>query len=530
MVLMDIRLFMEANLPRSIEPQWSLATQFTLLDPMNVKWFFPLNIYPTYESFAEFLPSIFLNRMGKWFVDNGDYELGGENDTAALRPSTWREKVITGSTVVMSIVLRKYSQDSRQCPRCDYLCLHATLGDEVTCSSCQTVFRVSEAFIQDIHVEGSTGGGKPSAEHATAAYERPTSPADDGVSLAPRRDPPPAEITQHQDLDFRCFSRFHVFLDNKPLYATPQAAPPPFLPSASFTSSLYLEPITASGFVSDMPETLNANTVLWPEAQYESQYITASWVPLPRRQRTNSWHGPAPPPTSPFLTPAAPAFIHSQSVHSWNDAVVTPWPSWLNNNNPYLNAVPPIQIPLHIHPWLNGDAPSPVFHFDLAPGDFAPLRLVSANPPQSAFLGAAEFSEPAFHPPLTALRIFHPRLPFWPVDLYLPADFPADAAPPPISLADVLVALHRALHQRISRADWATLSPADEAAVARAFAHRCRAEAVRSGVPPANLRDREVAERNEGVKRVDFLLGKTVFKGLVRAPEDPEGCVRIVTA
>ncbi|KAJ6580397.1 hypothetical protein DFH09DRAFT_979157 [Mycena vulgaris] len=331
-------------------------------------------------------------------------------------------------------------------------------------------------------------------------------------------------------------------LPHNPYYATPQGGPSPFLPPSAilYPTSPYLGPSTASGSAPGTPEGFNANSVLWPEnaPPYESAY-GASWAPLSSRQRTTSWHGPAPPPASPFLQPAAPAFLHSQSAYftpghrrarSWGHADAPPLPSWLNNNNPYLNAAPPVQTPLQIHPWLNGDAPSPVFHFDLAPGRFAPLRLVSANPPQSAVLGTAEISEPAFHPPLTALRILHPRLPFWPVDLDLPADLPADAAPPPISLGDVLVALHRALHQRITPADWAALSPADEAAVTKAFSHRCRGEAVRSGVPPAHLRDREVAERNQGVKRVDFLLGKTVFKGLVRAPEDPDGCVRMVTA
>ncbi|KAJ7667284.1 hypothetical protein B0H17DRAFT_871225, partial [Mycena rosella] len=111
-------------------------------------------------------------------------------------------------------------------------------------------------------------------------------------------------------------------------------------------------------------------------------------------------------------------------------------------------------------------------------------------------------SEPAFHPPLTSLRILHPRIPFWPIDLTLPAELAA-TAPVPISFGDVLVALHRTLHERIAHADWDGLSKENAEAVTKAFAHRCRAEAVRSGVPP-----------EPGVKRVDFLLGKTVFKGL----------------
>ncbi|KAJ6511587.1 hypothetical protein C8R47DRAFT_940787, partial [Mycena vitilis] len=149
-----------------------------------------------------------------------------------------------------------------------------------------------------------------------------------------------------------------------------------------------------------------------------------------------------------------------------------------------------------IHPFLNGDAPSPAFHFDLA-----------RSPSSGALIGLADLHEPAFHPPLFALRIAHPRLPFGPVDIALPA---------PITLWDVLVALQHTLHTRITHADWATLGSKDEAAVARAFTSRCRAEALRSGAAPAELHDRENSIRRQGVMRVDFLLGETVLKGLVR--------------
>ncbi|KAJ7764262.1 hypothetical protein B0H16DRAFT_1310789, partial [Mycena metata] len=92
---------------------------------------------------------------------------------------------------------------------------------------------------------------------------------------------------------------------------------------------------------------------------------------------------------------------------------------------------------------------------------------------------------------------------------------PATPVQQPIALGDVL-ALHRSLHSRITAADWATLTTEEERArVSRAFTRRCRAEAVETGAAPAALRDREIEERNDGVKRVDFLQGKTVLKELV---------------
>ncbi|KAJ7125527.1 hypothetical protein C8R43DRAFT_1030416 [Mycena crocata] len=328
-------------------------------------------------------------------------------------------------------------------------------------------------------------------------------------------------------------------IPHNPYYATPQGGPSPFLPPASlYPSSPYADAASAPG----TPEIFNANSVLWPEntPQYDSAY-TASWAPLSNRQRTISWNAPAPPPGSPFLQPAAPpAFLHSQSAyftpghkrsHSWGAANAPPPPSWVNSANPYLANASPPPTQKQIHPWLNGDVPSSIFFLDLAPTQFAPQRLATVSPPQGTPLSGAEIREPAFHPPITSLRILHPRLPFWPVDLELPAELASTpGAQTPISLGDVLVALHRALHERIAHADWETLSAPDQAAVTKAFTQRCRAEAVRSGALPAQLRDREVVERNQGVKRVDFLLGKTVFKGVVRSREDPEGVVRMVTA
>ncbi|KAJ7890313.1 hypothetical protein B0H13DRAFT_2341045 [Mycena leptocephala] len=279
---------------------------------------------------------------------------------------------------------------------------------------------------------------------------------------------------------------------HNPYYPTPQPGPSPFLPpspSCTYPSSPYLRASDLPG----SPNAFNVNSILWPEdaPQYESQYA-ASWIPLEPRQRTNSWHGPALPPSSPFLAPTVPAFLRAQQpsfrpghkkAKSWGTA-----PSWVTNANPYLNGGA-AQPSVLIHPWLNGDTPS--LHFD------CPLRRVATAPPTSALVNDAELREPA-------------------------------AAP--ITLADVLVALHHALHTRITHADWATLGAEHEARVTQAFAARCRAFAARSGAGPVQLRDREVTVRNQGVKRIDFLLGKTVFKGLVHDPGDLEGCVRMATA
>ncbi|KAJ7161904.1 hypothetical protein C8R43DRAFT_991722 [Mycena crocata] len=297
--------------------------------------------------------------------------------------------------------------------------------------------------------------------------------------------------------------------------------PSPFLPPAP------LHP-PALGAADNGPDAFDYSTVAMPEnaTEYESPYTTAWSRPTPARKRTKSWHGPALSPRSPSSEPKSPAFLDTPSsprvTHGLKKSRSfgnTAAPGWVISPS----------LPPQIHPWLNGNAPSNIFYFDLAPTAFLPLRLATANPPQSTLVSTLEMREPAFHPARTALRIIHPKLPFWPVDIALPSSHRQKHSPP-IALGDILVALHRALHTRITAADWAMLSAEDAARVNKAFSRRCRAEAVRSRVPMAQLRDREVAVRNDGVKRVDFLMGKTVFKGLMRAPGDPDGCVLQVTA
>jgi hypothetical protein len=167
-----------------------------------------------------------------------------------------------------------------------------------------------------------------------------------------------------------------------------------------------------------------------------------------------------------------------------------------------------------IHPYLNGEAPRPDFYFNLSTSTFSPMRLVA--PGQSALLTLDDLSQPATHPPITRLRIVCDAIPQWPTELqYNPYAAAAAAIPlsaggggggaPPITLGDVLIALHRSLQLRISHLDWARLNVSEETAVARAYTRRCRA------VPHLAQ-----FEASQGVRRVDYLLDRVVFRGLVR--------------
>jgi len=132
-----------------------------------------------------------------------------------------------------------------------------------------------------------------------------------------------------------------------------------------------------------------------------------------------------------------------------------------------------------------------------------------------AVLSLAEMREPATHPPITRLRIVCDAIPQWPIELeYSPYDIHGEhlslpsvnGAVPPISLGDVLFAIHCAMHTQITHLDWGRLTMSEEIAIARAYTRRCRS------IPSvAQL------EASQGVKRVDFLLDKFIFRGLIRA-------------
>jgi hypothetical protein len=111
--------------------------------------------------------------------------------------------------------------------------------------------------------------------------------------------------------------------------------------------------------------------------------------------------------------------------------------------------------------------------------------------------------------------------------------------------------------------EWAFLDEEEKSAVAQASIIRCRDEAMVERASPQGGRSREIAIRNgardgsrvssrppkdksymctslkhiardcvhygKGLKRIDYLQGKTLFKGLVSVPGDPPGCMRMVT-
>jgi hypothetical protein len=348
-----------------------------------------------------------------------------------------------------------------------------------------------------------------------------------------------------------------VFEPNQPSVAPP--SPTPYL------RQYYHQPAT-SPFIP--PSTLP------PSPGFVPGWVPASpnlMVPAPPRQvrfetdcpalgaRPRSWHASDVPPgwlpPSPGLVPVVPASpgvvpvllspptLGHNRRHSFGQQQP---PQWVVGNpwggatvaSPWSVAAPLPSPPAPpkdvIHPYLDGRNARPDFYFDLSAPDFLPQRRYPNG--TLAAIPAKELDEPATHPPTRQMKIVGEGIPQWPIELRaetvpspimgLGLDVPswvtpaADDSMPPITLRDVLEAVYRVLQTQISHLEWAKLSKAEEQAVARAYTRRCKAAAV---VNPA--------EADSGVKKIDFLLDKFMFRGLkpVKGSEGFEEMVLVLS-
>ncbi|KAF7297969.1 hypothetical protein HMN09_01017800 [Mycena chlorophos] len=299
-----------------------------------------------------------------------------------------------------------------------------------------------------------------------------------------------------------------------------------------YPSSPFIPPLDNSPGTSNTPVSGINGDFAWPTA------------PHPRRRRA-SWHGAAPPvvpfipptPTTPFaevpwmrndappVIPAClppPGFPAVPSAPSYTQYPPAPMPSYPPAAPMgYVPSIPPYSPTLQIHPWLNGETHNDL-NFNLALTNFVPHRV--APDQQLIPLGAHDIQQPAFWPAVShSLRIVCDAIPHWPIDVvYHGPQLPA----PPITVGDILVEAHKHMHKSISHADWEQLSHEQEAEVSRTFTRRCRMDADlrrAAGLPDYHL----IPARKAGVKIVDFLGGRSMFRGLVRAED---GTVRLIVS
>lgn len=285
--------------------------------------------------------------------------------------------------------------------------------------------------------------------------------------------------------------------------------------------SPFIPPVMLPG--SPQMPTRDERRVHWDDQPYQ-------------RQRRPSWHGGLVPPPNPqpfpsppiIVTPlpqmvplspqAQPYYMHQRRA---SDSCL-PQPAWVTFPTmvqpvAFQHPSPPAPA---IHPLLNGEnAGGPMLLFDLSLNTFSPQRVTSLSQTSGTPLTLDELREPATYPTVQRMTIGCDRIPEWPIVLEphstsrersrerspflgVPAGPGMDE---PITVYDVLMAIHRTVQRQISHVDWARLSSTQTRAVSAAYTRRCRT------FPSA-----AAFEEAQGVRRVDYLLDQYMFRGLVR--------------
>lgn len=243
------------------------------------------------------------------------------------------------------------------------------------------------------------------------------------------------------------------------------------------------------------------------------------WTPPRTRSRRPSWHAGM---STPFLT--APSLtVPTDYTHtrrrsfgaSASDRSYSASAPWMVPGTPapsvpgFLPAYPygsyPPVVPSELHPLLRPDIHA--IYFDLSFFEFRPVDAKGIP------ISGQTLAEPATHPPTTRLVVASDVIPQWPVLLDYHAATLGTSHPssvlPPITLGDVLYAVHQTLHSQITHKEWAELDEREGTAVAKAYVRRYKLAA-----------GHESRIATEGVKRVDYLLKKVMFAGLSRKNGD----------
>ncbi len=239
----------------------------------------------------------------------------------------------------------------------------------------------------------------------------------------------------------------------------------------------------------------------------------------PVRQRTRSFNDPYANPvrqqTQPFNNPYANPV--RQQTQSFSNPYANPPPFSPPAGSPYVQHTfqPTLTVPEPLlHPYLDGSKPRHDIIFDFAASAFRPMRQVGRHIVPLTF---DELNQNATHPPMYKIKLTSDYwIPEFPVNMDFRTDDPYKHVPP-IKLGDVLSAIYGSLQKGISQYEWAKLSPQHEYLVSQAYTKRCKA-----------LGHASLAFQNQGVKGVDFLFGKTRFRGLVRVGETFEEMKLIV--
>ncbi|KAI0254441.1 hypothetical protein BJV78DRAFT_1121181 [Lactifluus subvellereus] len=162
-----------------------------------------------------------------------------------------------------------------------------------------------------------------------------------------------------------------------------------------------------------------------------------------------------------------------------------------------------------LHNMLNGEIASRHLYLNFASADLEFKRRNGSGIHYSTTLSAYDLDQPATNPQMTRVRVVCDAIPQWPVDVHVSGTTLTPhrrhrTALPYLTLEDVIWAVHASLHRKISHEDWGRLNVTRETEISRAYTRRTKASGSTSEVRQ---------QQAEGVKRVDFLLKNTWFKG-----------------
>lgn len=284
----------------------------------------------------------------------------------------------------------------------------------------------------------------------------------------------------------------------------------PFIPPQPFRQSPYT-PTTS------LPPTPQTPNVGLPSTSQQVPPFPAAppqqsvrWKPTRKRTLSTGYEGgdtlqPGTPHHSrrhsfgqPYVPPPAVPQVQAQASYQPTVTYSIPPAPWAPNDR--------TPVAVQVNPVLDGLNWQGRTSFALNSKRFSPHRVT--NERQLAQFSNAEYLQPAVWPPVNRLRILCDLIP-WPIELTPnPNQYPAGTLPPPITVADVLIAIHYNLHKQIGRADFDRLEKDKKDAVSRAYHKRCKMD--------PNL---ELVERGEGVKQVDFLRKHVWFRGLIPTPD-----------
>ncbi|KDQ54310.1 hypothetical protein JAAARDRAFT_196670 [Jaapia argillacea MUCL 33604] len=222
--------------------------------------------------------------------------------------------------------------------------------------------------------------------------------------------------------------------------------------------------------------------------------IASSNGPITPPQHEAFLHTPMPPAAAALFSPSSSSSSSNQSNHA--------------QSRPPLaghGLAPPRHVDPHhyeLHPIFSAQfAPyPPPLHYDLL---LPPSHIVTST---KQALSLQTLNHPATQPPLSSLHILCPPLP-WPITIAPPPSSPY----PYVTVSDVLHQIYSSLRTPVNRGEYDGLDKKMRHEVEESW--RARYRRVRGG-------DAEKEEeRRKGVKRVDWLVGRTMFAGFEKTPK-----------